>query len=200
MHNDLGIYKNIRIEGYESKGGEGKLMRLVHHDEIKRRMEVDEQAIQLFQRYASYDIAFLCVLGEKGNGKSFILDKLLNLAGVTGNHVPAVLLSFLSTGMTDCSYGHNPFAREIYECFCSIAGGSILKAYPLSMPNSPAFSCFSVAQCCSITAPRQSPTTSKPFNRWFIIPTRMPRSTERSCRRRMELCPTPCTTCIELVH
>lgn len=87
-HNDLGIYKNIRIEGYEHGRSEGKLMRLVYYDEVKRKLEVDEHALQLFQRYAAYEIAFLSVMGERGNGKSFILDKLLNLAGVKGNHVP----------------------------------------------------------------------------------------------------------------
>lgn len=91
--NDLGIYSNIRIDNYEGVNAEGRLIKLVYYDHLKKKFEVDNTGISLLQRYSSYELGFVSVLGEKQNGKSFILDKILNLSGVKGNHVWSGLFS-----------------------------------------------------------------------------------------------------------
>ena len=48
----------------------------------------------LLQKYSSYEVGFISILGERQNGKSFVLAKILNLSGVKGNHVDVELRSF----------------------------------------------------------------------------------------------------------
>ena len=48
---------------------------------------MEDAALSIFQKYSAYELAFISIMGEKSNGKSLILDKVLNLSGVKGNHV-----------------------------------------------------------------------------------------------------------------
>jgi hypothetical protein len=52
-------------------------------------------------------------VGERQNGKSFILDKILNLSGVKGNHVFCYLCSSQLTKKEVFGCGHNLLEKEI---------------------------------------------------------------------------------------
>lgn len=48
---------------------------------------LSSEGISFLQRYSGNDIAFVIVTGEKESGKSFFIDKILNLSNVQGNNV-----------------------------------------------------------------------------------------------------------------
>jgi hypothetical protein len=47
-------------------------------------------------KYASMDVCFVTVVGEKDVGKSFFCDKILNLAEIKGSHVNIIFYTVLS--------------------------------------------------------------------------------------------------------
>ena len=107
---DLGIYSNIKIDCYEGINSEGKLTRLIYYDHLKKKFEFDNNGMLLLQKYSSYEIGFISILGERQNGKSFILDKILNLSGVKGNHV--VMWVFSSPSISSKEFGYGPSLFE----------------------------------------------------------------------------------------
>lgn len=55
---------------------------------------------ELMNKYASMDVCFVTVVGEKDVGKSFFCDKILNLAEIKGSHVNIIFYTVLS--QRDC--------------------------------------------------------------------------------------------------
>lgn len=48
---------------------------------------LNPEGIEFLEKYSGTDIAFVTVTGDRGVGKSFFVDKVLNLANVQGNNV-----------------------------------------------------------------------------------------------------------------
>jgi hypothetical protein len=64
---------------------EGKLIRIANAS--NGSIHIDEEFLSLLEQYAKYEIAFFCVYGPAKSGKSFFLDKIVNLCEFEGVYV-----------------------------------------------------------------------------------------------------------------
>jgi len=58
------------------------------------------------------------VTGNRGSGKSFFCDKILNLSEVRGNHVSMDLWSFVVAKIQVLMCGPHPLRKRISRFFC----------------------------------------------------------------------------------
>jgi sigma54-dependent transcription regulator len=87
---NLGIYDSIKLSPYiENRAGE--LLEFITLDQYSHNTFVTTEALNLLERYSTDELCFVMVVGNRGAGKSFFCDKILNLSEVRGNHVYSFL-------------------------------------------------------------------------------------------------------------
>jgi hypothetical protein len=81
---------------------------------------------ELMNKYASMDVCFVTVVGEKDVGKSFFCDKILNLAEIKGSHVNIISIQYYHKDSPGIYTYSVPFVKDgLYVFLLEIAGCSL---------------------------------------------------------------------------
>lgn len=95
----LGEYEPYRlsqcVQPRDAIVEKGRLVELASVKEGK--LQINQEAIDVFRRYSDYDISFVGNYGRNNSGKSFWYDKILNLSQFDGNNVYICLVSTRQT-------------------------------------------------------------------------------------------------------
>lgn len=94
------------------RGKQGSVVELVSLDVPSRHAFVTEEGEALLRQYATNEVAFVMVAGNRSSGKSFFCDKVLNLSEVRGNHVPPAPPSSAAAGTPASTCGPRPSRKE----------------------------------------------------------------------------------------
>lgn len=65
----------------------GNIVEVITIDEDSCVSKISGKFVELMSKFASSDVCFVTVVGEKEVGKSFFCDKVLNLAEIKGSNV-----------------------------------------------------------------------------------------------------------------